>query len=161
MDKNDFSKSSQNNDFVLEISIFTDKKRFFKMILINAEMLMFLEICTRIHFFKMISKNVVLILVGMFMYLFKRNVLFSRNVDIFEFIGNKKDFLKNFDFFANKGKKRKTFSFLFFPFLWNVDIYVYRGYSELGEHSKTLTCCGELCKLIFSDLWGKIFFKGI
>ena len=36
--------------------------------------------------------------------------------------------------------------------LRNVDTYIDMGYSELGQHSKTLTYCGRACRLINTDL---------
>ena len=49
----------------------------------------------------------------------------------------KSTFSLNFDIFKDMGKRR----FFQSDFLRYVDIYVDMGYSELGRHSKILTCC--------------------
>ena len=81
---------------------------------------------------------------------------FCRNIDIYGLLDKKPFFqsdLKNSTFpwtvcFQRYGQKNDVFKVaLKKPSLsWNVATHIDMGYSELGSHSKILTCCGGTWK---------------
>ena len=117
------SKLCPTNDFFILLTkkmLLWRKKWFFqsdlKIMFFFFEMLMLSELWPIYYFFILITKYGPL----------------SRNVDI-------KQVMTHIHSHSHSHHKNR-------PFHWNVDIFGHMEYSELGRHSKTLTCCSRAWK---------------